>query len=134
MHRAEIKTRIKQFALRAIRWVEALPKSYAAEVLGKQLIRAAASVGANYRAACRARSKAEFIAKLGVVEEESDECLYWLEMIVEAGLMKRERVADLLQEVDELTAITVSSIQTARSKQTNLALRGIPQSEIRNPK
>jgi len=80
------------------------------------LLRAATSVGANYRAACRARSKAEFIAKLGIVEEESDECSYWLELLVEAGLMKQERVADLVKEADEITAIVVSSIQTARGK------------------
>lgn len=116
MDREEIKVRTKQFALRVIRLVEALPKSYAAEVIGKQLLRAATSVGANYRAACRARSKAEFVAKLGIVEEESDECSYWLELIVEAGLVKRERVADLMKEVDEITAIMVSSIQTARSR------------------
>ena len=116
MNREEIKVRTKQFALRVIRLVEALPKSYAAEVIGKQLLRAATSVGANYRAACRARSKAEFVAKLGIVEEESDECSYWLELIVEAGLVKHERVADLMKEADEITAIMVSSIQTARSK------------------
>ena len=102
--------------MRVIRLVEALPKSYAAEVIGKQLLRAATSVGANYRAACRARSKAEFIAKLGIVEEESDECSYWLELLVEADLVKHERVVDLMKEADEITAIMVSSIQTARSK------------------
>jgi four helix bundle protein len=116
MNREEIKARTKQFALRVIRLVEVLPASYSAEAIGRQLLRAATSVGANYRAACRASSKAEFIAKLGIVEEESDECSYWLELLVEAGLMKHERVADLLQEADELTAIMVSSIQTARSK------------------
>ena len=116
MNREEMKRRTKEFALRIIRLVEALPRSRTAEVIGRQLLRAATSVGANYRAACRARSNAEFIAKLGVVEEESDECLYWLELIVESGLVKRERVADLVQEADEITAIIVSSIQTARGK------------------
>ena len=116
MNREEIKARTKQFALRVIRLVEVLPKSYSAEAIGRQLLRAATSVGANYRAACRARYKAEFIAKLGIVEEESDECSYWLELLVEAGLMKQERVADLMKEADEITAIVVSSIQTARGK------------------
>ena len=116
MNREEIKARTKQFALRVIRLVEVLPTSYSAEAIGRQLLRAATSVGANYRAACRAHSKAEFIAKLGIVEEESDECSYWLELLVEAGLMKQERVADLMKEADEITAIVVSSIQTARGK------------------
>jgi len=116
MNREEMKARTKTFALRVIRLVGTLPRSPVADVIGKQLLRAATSVGANYRAACRARSKAEFIAKMGTVEEESDECLYWLELLVEAKLVKHDQVADLMREADEITAIIVSSIQTARSK------------------
>jgi four helix bundle protein len=116
MNREEMKTRTKQFALRVIHLVEALPKLRTADVIGRQLLRAATSVGANYRAACRGRSKADFIAKMGIVEEESDECLYWLELLVEAELVKQAQVADLMKEADEITAIVVSSIQTARGR------------------
>ena len=116
MNREEMKTRTKQFALRVVHLVEALPKSRTADVIGRQLLRAATSVGANYRAACRGRSKADFFAKMGIVEEESDECLYWLELLVEAGLVKQAQVADLMKEADEITAIVVSSIQTARGR------------------
>ncbi len=116
MNREEMKARTKKFALRVIRLVGTLSRSSTADIIGKQLLRAATSVGANYRAACRARSNAEFIAKLGIVEEESDECLYWLELLLEADLVKQDQVADLLKEADEITAIVVSSIQTARSK------------------
>ncbi|HEY4688507.1 MAG TPA: four helix bundle protein [Anaerolineae bacterium] len=115
MNREEMKARTKKFALRTIHLVGELPSSTTANVLGKQLLRAATSVGANYRAACRAKSRADFIAKLGIVEEEADECGYWFDLIVEAGLMKREHVADLMCEADEITAITVASIKTARS-------------------
>src|SRR5438045_1130487 len=83
----EFKDRTKRFAVRVIRLVDSLPQKRSADVVGKQLLRAATSVGANYRAACRARSKAEFCAKLGIVEEEGDECVYWLELLIDAGLV-----------------------------------------------
>jgi len=86
--------------------------------LGKQLVRAATSIGANYRAACRAKSEADMIAKLGTVEEEADETLYWLELIVEAGLIPEARLADLMKEVNEIISMTVSSIRTIRQKRT----------------
>ena len=116
MDEEELKQRTKQFALRAIRLVEALPRSKTADVIGKQLLRSATSVGANSRAACRGRSKAEFIAKIGIVEEESDESLFWLELIVEAGLLPHARVSDLMQEADELTAIFVATGRSAKKR------------------
>ncbi len=108
--------RTKQFALRVVRLVDQLPKSRSADVLGRQLLRSATSVGANYRAAQRGRSKAEFIAKLGIVEEEADETIYWLELIGESKLMKPARLMDLLQEANEILAIIVTSIRSARSR------------------
>jgi four helix bundle protein len=110
----EMKQRTKQFALRVIKLVSALPKSRAADVIGRQLLRSATSVGANYRSACRARSKADFISKTGITEEEADESLYWLELIVEAGLLPLSRVSDLLREADELTAILVATGRSAK--------------------
>lgn len=108
------KQRTKQFALRVIKLVDSLPKKRSADVLGGQLLRSATSVAANYRAACRARSTAEFVAKVGVVEEESDESTFWIELIADAGLVKPGRLNDLHKESNELTAITVASIKTAR--------------------
>jgi four helix bundle protein len=110
----DLRQRTRKFALRVIRLVEALPKTRTAEVIGKQLLRAGTSVGANYRAACRAKSTKDFIYKMGLVEEEADESLYWMELLVEAGLVKLERLQSLMVEADELVAITVASIKTAR--------------------
>ena len=114
MNADDFRNRSKEFALRVIALVEALPQTRSTDVLGKQLLRSATSVAANYRAACRARSTAEFIAKLGIVEEEADESQGWIEMIADSGLVKRDLVEDLIQEANELTAMTVSSIKTAR--------------------
>jgi four helix bundle protein len=102
------------FGIRCIRLIETLPKTMVARTLGKQLLRSATSVGANYRAAQRGRSRADFIAKMGLVEEECDESLYWIEMLVELGLARASLVAPLRQEANELISITVSSIKTAR--------------------
>jgi four helix bundle protein len=110
----ELKKRTQQFALRVMSLVSALPERACGRVLGNQLLRAGTAVGANYRAACRARSRAEFVAKLGVVIEEADESLYWLELIVEGKLMKHELVAELLREADELTAIMIASRKSAQ--------------------
>lgn len=110
----DLKQRTKEFALRTIRLTESLPVSRAGEVLGRQLLRSATSVGANYRSASRARSKADFISKMGIVEEEADESAFWLELVAESGLMKVSKVESLLTETNELTAIAVSSIKTAR--------------------
>ncbi len=112
----DLKARTMSFALRIIKVVDALPNTRSANVLGNQLLRSGTSVGANYRAACRARSTAEFIAKLGIVEEEADECGYWLELLADSGLMPRKRLSELLKETDELVAITVASIKTARKR------------------
>lgn len=117
MDEDDLKKRTKRFGLRIIKLVCALPKTITGRAIGGQLVRAGTSVGANYRAACRSRSKAEFIARLGVVEEEADESGYWLEMIVESGLMKSELLAPLLVEANELVAIMTSSrISAARNK------------------
>lgn len=117
MDEDELKRRTKRFGLRIIKLVGALPKTITGRAIGGQLVRAGTSVGANYRAACRSRSKAEFIARLGVVEEEADESGYWLEMITESGLMKSELLAPLLVEANELVAIMTSSrISAARNK------------------
>lgn len=92
-----------------------LPKTEEARLVGKQLFRSGTSVGANYRAACRGRSKADFIAKLGVVLEEVDESLYWLEILAETGVVKTDLLAPLMNEANELVAIFVASLNTARS-------------------
>ncbi len=115
MNKEDLKKRTKAFAIKAIHLIQSFPPGRAADILGKQFIRAATSVGANYRAACRARSKAEFISKLGVVEEEADECLYWIELIQDAGLSRKEVMGPLFNECNELLSIIIASIRTARS-------------------
>ena len=114
--RHDFRRRTKGVALRTIRLVEALPKKPSALAIGNQLLRSAMSVGANHRAAKRARSEAEFVAKMGIVEEELDECLYWMELLVESGMVPEERLRPLMQEVNELLAITVASIRTTKAK------------------
>jgi four helix bundle protein len=110
----DLKERTKRLAVKVIALTEELPKNRAANVLIGQLIRSATSVGANYRAACRAKSRADFIAKMGIVEEEADETLYWMELFVEANLIKQENVEHLQKEYGEILAITVASIKTAK--------------------
>ena len=117
MDEKAFKARTKQLALRVIRLVESLPKGMTANVIRRQVLRSATSVGANYRAACRAKSVADMIAKLSIVEEEVDETLYWLELLVEAGLVPETRLSDLMQETDEIVAMIVSSIKTLRQRQ-----------------
>jgi len=114
MRNEPLKLRTKQFALRVIKLVESLPKDEVSRVLGRQLLRAGTSVGANYRAVCRSKSAADFISKMGTVEEEADESGYWMELLVESGKIKTAMTSALMQEADELTAIAVSSIITAR--------------------
>jgi len=111
----ELKKRTKQFALRILKLVSALPNNVQGRTVGGQLVRSGTSVGANYRAACRGRSRAEFIAKLGVVEEEADESAFWLELIIESALLREEKVRSLLQEANELTKIMASSRVSASS-------------------
>lgn len=119
MNKEEFKRRTQEYALQAIAMVETLPRTRAADVIGRQLLRPATSVGANYRAACRAKSAADFIAKMGVVEEEADECLYWLELLSRSGLRTDAQLAPLLSEGNELLAMTVSSITTTRQRAAN---------------
>ena len=114
MNSDELKLRTKQFALRIINLVDALPKTLVGRTLGAQLIRSGTSVAANYRAVCRARSKNEFISKLGIVVEESDESVFWLEMIIETRLLKQALVESLLKEASEITAIMVASVNSSR--------------------
>ena len=114
MNENDLKKRTKQFGLRIIKLVEALPKTQSARMIGNQLLRSGTSVGANYRAACRGRSKAEFIAKVGISIEESDESMYWIEMLTEAGIMPDEKVSALYKEADEIVAILTASAKTAR--------------------
>ena len=114
MSNENLKQRTKLFALRIIKLVESLPHDGISDVLGKQLLRSGTSVGANYRAACRGKSVADFISKMGTVEEESDESGYWMELLVDSGKIKLTKVSALVQEASELTAIAVSSINTAR--------------------
>jgi four helix bundle protein len=116
MQDEELKRRTKAYALRVIRLVESLPNNRTADVIGKQLLRSATSVGANYRAACRAKSQADFIAKMGIVEEEADESLYWMEMLIESSLVPQARLAELMAEGNEFVAIAVASIRTARAR------------------
>jgi four helix bundle protein len=111
----ELRNRTKRFALRIIRLFRHLPRTTEAQVLGKQLLRSGTSVGANYRAAGRARSKAEFIAKMGIVVEEADETVFWIECLVEAEIVKAELLTDLLSEANELLAIFAASQRTARN-------------------
>lgn len=113
MDKEELKKRTKQYALRIIKLVRALPKTIDGKAIGSQLIRSGTSVAANYRAVCRARSRAEFISKLGIVIEEADESAFWLEIIIESGLMDKKLIISLLQETDELIAIMVSSSNSA---------------------
>src|SRR3989338_3611890 len=113
-----LKQRTKEYALQVIRLVRALPSKPEGWVIGKQLLRSGTSVGANYRAACRARSRAEFVAKLGIVIEEADESAFWLDLIIESGLLKEDLVEPILKETDEILAIMINSSNTA-SKGTN---------------
>jgi four helix bundle protein len=105
------------FALAIIQLVESLPKERTAEVVGRQLLRSGTSVGSNYRSACRAKSIADFISKMGIVEEETDESLYWMELLIEAGIEVSVKMEALMKEAGELLSITVASIKTARKNQ-----------------
>jgi len=109
-----LKDRTKAFALSVVALVEALPHSRSADSIGNQLLRSATSVGANYRAACHARSRREFVAKLGIVEEEADESQFWMDLIIARGWADTDRVTRLRDEARQLVAIVVTSIRTAR--------------------
>ena len=115
MNTEGLKKRTKQFGLRCIKVAESLPNIRTGDVLGRQLLRSAASVGANYRSACRAQSKPTFISKIAIAIEEADESQFWLEMIVEAGLMSQKKLTALLKESDEIVAILTASSKTAKA-------------------
>jgi len=116
MTKEQFKDRTKRLALNVISLVEELPRNRTCDVLGRQLLRSGTSVGANYRAACRARSAVEMAAKLGIVEEEADESQYWLELLVDSGQVGFEKVEALNSELDEILAMTVTSIRTVRAR------------------
>ena len=125
MTEQEMITRTKKFALRIMKLVGALPKTVQGRAISNQLMRSGTSVAANYRAACRARSKPEFLAKLGTVEEEADESAFWLELIIEGRLLPEKLITPLLEESSELVAIAAASKKTAASRffQSQLATR-----------
>jgi len=124
----DLKDRTRAFALAVVGLVEDLPRGRSADAIGNQLLRCGTSVGANYRAACRARSRKEFLAKLGIVEEEADEAQFWLDLVISRGLADTDRVVCLREEARQLVAIVVSSIRTARGTP-----RSIPHSAFRIP-
>jgi four helix bundle protein len=115
MDKRELQSRTKNFALRVLNLVDVLPRTAAGRAISSQLVRAATSVGANYRSACRARSRAEFAAKLGVAVEEADESLYWLELVRDGILLPESKLSLVLKEADELTAILASGRKSAAS-------------------
>jgi four helix bundle protein len=123
MNADDLKKRTKQFALRVLKLVAALPNTITGRAIGGQLVRSGTSVGANYRAACRGRSKPEFVAKLGIAEEEADESGYWMEVIIEGNLLKASQVEPLLSEANELTRIfaqsRISAGRTLKRKSSN---------------
>ena len=130
----DLKKRTKLFALRILKLVAALPKTIAGRTIGGQLARSGTSVAANYRASCRARSKAEFLSRLGVVEGEADESALWLELIIEGGLMKSSLVKPLWVEANELVAIMTSSRKTAARSPVTPASRRGTRAQIKNLK
>lgn len=116
MDEKTFKTRTKKLAVAIIKQMDKLPNSRAADVIVRQVIRSGTSIGANYRAACRAKSTADMVNKMKIVEEEADETEYWLEILVEAGLVPKEQIADIYKETDEILAMTVASIKTLRNR------------------
>ena len=126
----DLKRRTKAFALRILKLVDALPKTTAGRALASQIVRSGTSVAANYRAACRAKSPADFIAKMGIVEEEADETLFWLELLEESELVNAVKLIAIKQEADELIAITVASIKTARRNRAADSAFRIPHSTL----
>ena len=127
MDEATFKRRTKQLGLDVIRLVAQMPRDTASQVIGRQIVRSATSVGANYRAACRGKSVADVVAKLGIVEEECDETGYWLELIVESGALPPHAVAPTADEAHQILAMTVASIKTLRSRSIQN-----PKSKIQN--
>lgn len=128
MNEVEMKQRTKQFAIRVVRVAEALPNTRTGNHVAGQLLRSGTSVGSNYRASCRAKSTADMLAKLAIVEEEVDESAFWLEFIIDTEMLPAVKLAELLDEANQLTAIMVASIKTLRKSAS------APKSKIQNPK
>lgn len=135
MTREKLKKRTKAFGLRVMKLVDALPNTTAGRAIGNQLIRSGTSVGANYRSACRGRSDAEFLARLGIVVEEADESGYWMELIIEGKLLPQKQVAALLNESEELVALFTASIRTSRARNAVSRKSGVTnqESRMKNP-
>ena len=135
MDERAFKDRTKKLALRIIELVEELPNRRTADVIGRQLLRSATSVGANYRSVCRGRLTADVLSKFAIVEEEADESIYWMELLVEAHIIPESRVAELMSETNEIVAMTVASIKTLRieSNHSDVLPNG-RESKIGNPK
>jgi four helix bundle protein len=129
LNEREFKDRTKKAALRVIKLVESLPETTTSKIIGKQLLRSATSVGANYRAACRGKSTADVIHKLSIVEEEADESLYWLELLIESNIVSAQKLSELQKEMNEITAMVVASIKTLRLKRSSIEN---PKSKIQN--
>jgi four helix bundle protein len=134
MKETDLKRRTKRFALDTIKFVENLPHDATCHILGRQLLRAGTSVGANYRAATRAKSPADFLSKMGTVEEEADESGYWLELLVEGGKTSLVKAGPLLDEANELVAIVVASIHTARRSAKQVSTSEHKNSALRAPR
>ncbi len=115
MNADELRARTRTYALRVVKLVQALPKNMVADVLGKQVLRSATSVGANYRAACNAATRPVFLHKMSIVVEEADETVYWLEMIRDAKLVTPEKLASLIDEAEQIIKIMSASLKTART-------------------
>ncbi len=133
MDEQTFKRRTKQIALRVIRLAEALPRTRTCDILGRQVLRSGTSIGANYRAACRGRSVPDVISRLSIVEEETDETLYWIELLEDGSIVASGRVAELKAELGEILAMTVASIKTLRRKHrgAGTAIQN-PKSKIQN--
>jgi four helix bundle protein len=129
-NQSDLKKRTKAFALRILKLVDALPTTTAGRALASQIVRSGTSVAANYRAACRARSTADFIAKMGIVEEEADEKLFWLELLEESELVTAAKLTAIKEEANELIAITVASIKTVRRNRVPNSAFRIPHSDF----
>ncbi|MCW5961712.1 MAG: four helix bundle protein [Pyrinomonadaceae bacterium] len=125
MNEQEFKDRTKSIGLRVIRLVENLPNKMAAQIVGKQLLRSATSIGANYRAACRAKSTADLINKLRIVEEEADESIYWIEILIESEIFPEKKLVKLLSDLDEIVAMTVASIKRLHSNNQKSKIRNL---------
>ena len=123
MTKDELKERTKTFAVLIIKIIEEIPNTIAGRTISNQIVRSATSVAANYRSACRARSNADFISKITIVEEECDETLFWLELITDTKLLSMDKVADVMREAKELTAIFTASGRTAKGFNSKSAFR-----------